>query len=418
MFPLLPTDLPTSTPSAAAAAVEHDVDKLFFDYFQYIAPVIRPDNTYQSIAFDGLRSNFDPHTSAESTPSADSDEAVEGTAPLIVTGRLTSPATSESSPEADDRSCPTRASDSKLTEPMLTEVLSDHKKTAAKPGPGSTPIPAVPHQTVFAIQVTHWGDRIAQHEQAVNHNILADQTANIVQLSGEDSKKSYGTVRNEAPSPPPIEVSASDKSTKPKSSNLESDVQQMPQNTDTKAISSISNMAVFNSKNIPAQAFQMELESIRETDVRQENVFSLALDKDQLIGGGKLFIPEIIRQIAPQLVPAISRDAGNTTEIALNPVELGKLRMNVTIHDGVVALQIMAERPETADLLRRHIESLAAELHALGFGDVTFSFSEGGSAKTSKDDGSSTTDIEDPKLTIDNPAQPSKRASDGLDLRL
>lgn len=88
-----------------------------------------------------------------------------------------------------------------------------------------------------------------------------------------------------------------------------------------------------------------------------------------LIGGG-----ETARHVAQQMTAAITQHNGRTTEIALNPVELGRVRMTMSAQDGTMSLHIMAERPETTDLLRRHIETLAQQFHALGYADVTFSF--------------------------------------------
>ena len=81
---------------------------------------------------------------------------------------------------------------------------------------------------------------------------------------------------------------------------------------------------------------------------------------------------EVARQVAGQL--AIAARPGQATEISLNPEDLGRVRMSMTSADATITLNIIAERPETTELLRRHIEMLTQEFKALGFEDVSFSF--------------------------------------------
>ncbi|WP_176827855.1 flagellar hook-length control protein FliK [Ruegeria marina] len=68
-----------------------------------------------------------------------------------------------------------------------------------------------------------------------------------------------------------------------------------------------------------------------------------------------------------------SREAG-TVDVRLNPKELGSVQMTLKAQDGGLALAILAERPETLDLMRRHIDQLSAEFRAMGYSDVAFSF--------------------------------------------
>ncbi|MEP5090382.1 MAG: flagellar hook-length control protein FliK, partial [Paracoccaceae bacterium] len=48
----------------------------------------------------------------------------------------------------------------------------------------------------------------------------------------------------------------------------------------------------------------------------------------------------------------------------------------ISAHDSGITMALLAERTETLELMRRHIDQLALEFHALGFGDVRFSFSQ------------------------------------------
>lgn len=81
------------------------------------------------------------------------------------------------------------------------------------------------------------------------------------------------------------------------------------------------------------------------------------------------------RHVATQLAQAVQSQQTGTTDITLNPKELGHVKLSLQAVDGTMFVAIAAERPETADLMRRHIDSLVQEFRALGFQDVSFSFS-------------------------------------------
>ncbi|WP_411889572.1 flagellar hook-length control protein FliK [Yoonia sp. SDW83-1] len=126
------------------------------------------------------------------------------------------------------------------------------------------------------------------------------------------------------------------------------------------------------------------------------------------------------RHVAHQVAVAISAQPGQTTEIALSPKELGRVRLSIVAVDGAITLAVLAERPETADLMRRHIDVLAQEFKSLGYDDIAFSFaddsqtepedkSEKPGAKSATVDGGT---VEDP------PSHPKHTVQSGLDLRL
>ncbi|MEP2029490.1 MAG: flagellar hook-length control protein FliK [Paracoccaceae bacterium] len=85
---------------------------------------------------------------------------------------------------------------------------------------------------------------------------------------------------------------------------------------------------------------------------------------------------ELPRSIARQLAEVSQRMPDRPVEVALNPEELGRVRMSISAHDSGITMALLAERTETLELMRRHIDQLALEFHALGFGDVRFSFSQ------------------------------------------
>lgn len=75
-----------------------------------------------------------------------------------------------------------------------------------------------------------------------------------------------------------------------------------------------------------------------------------------------------------QAIEILIRQPSRTMEITLSPQELGHVRMTI-IHGGNgMNVAVMADRPETLDLLRRHVDQLAAEFLDLGYADIGFSF--------------------------------------------
>lgn len=87
---------------------------------------------------------------------------------------------------------------------------------------------------------------------------------------------------------------------------------------------------------------------------------------------------ELARSMASQLVEAVRHGPHGSTDVALNPEELGRVRLSLTAQDGVLHVSVLAERPETHDLLRRNIGLLQSDFRALGYTDVAFDFGPGG----------------------------------------
>lgn len=84
--------------------------------------------------------------------------------------------------------------------------------------------------------------------------------------------------------------------------------------------------------------------------------------------------PTSPQAIAAQIVQTSVANNGKKTELILEPAELGKLTLRMTTDERSITLFLSAERPETLDLLRRNIETLAQEFRALGYENVNFSF--------------------------------------------
>ena len=83
--------------------------------------------------------------------------------------------------------------------------------------------------------------------------------------------------------------------------------------------------------------------------------------------------PHVARQIGEAMTQASHRP----TEIALSPKELGRVQMSVLADDGAVTINILAERPDTLDLMRRHIDQLGQTLRSMGYDSINFAFGHG-----------------------------------------
>ncbi|MEM7722223.1 MAG: flagellar hook-length control protein FliK [Pseudomonadota bacterium] len=114
-----------------------------------------------------------------------------------------------------------------------------------------------------------------------------------------------------------------------------------------------------------------------------------------------------------QQVAAFVRDQGfdprTPLDLALDPPELGRLRMSVTEIGGALTLTIMAERPETADLMRRHMALLSEEFARAGVDAPQVNISHGDGQ--SSQDNSAAADQGVSKTGQD--AAPAERAETG-----
>ncbi|MEL7130899.1 MAG: flagellar hook-length control protein FliK [Pseudomonadota bacterium] len=80
--------------------------------------------------------------------------------------------------------------------------------------------------------------------------------------------------------------------------------------------------------------------------------------------------------IAQQLAVAMQKAPDKPVEIALNPPELGRVRMVMTATETGVVVQVLTERTDTLDLMRRNINELGNALSELGYEDIAFSFGQ------------------------------------------
>ncbi|MEM6886511.1 MAG: flagellar hook-length control protein FliK [Pseudomonadota bacterium] len=140
---------------------------------------------------------------------------------------------------------------------------------------------------------------------------------------------------------------------------------------------------------------------------------------------------EVAGFVGRQMAEALQLSKDQPIQVALSPKELGKVKLSIAFGDAGITINVMAERQETLDLMRRNIQDLAREFHGMGYASVDFAFSEGRSGDTGSpdqdrasgpdDEGSQNPEAlslsSDLAKTTEGPVVQLK-ASEGLDLRL
>lgn len=90
----------------------------------------------------------------------------------------------------------------------------------------------------------------------------------------------------------------------------------------------------------------------------------------------ELMRPDTARAVGRQMIEQVQAGRNGSFEISLNPEELGRIRMTLTPSEQGLHLSLSGERSETLDLLRRHISELQQDFADLGYGDISFEFSD------------------------------------------
>jgi len=90
---------------------------------------------------------------------------------------------------------------------------------------------------------------------------------------------------------------------------------------------------------------------------------------------GQLTPPEA-RAVAMQMASQFASQTNKTTVIRLDPEELGHVRMTLRSTETGLTMVIVAERPETSEMMRRSIHELAEEFRSLGYESMAFQFGE------------------------------------------
>ncbi|MBK5932495.1 flagellar hook-length control protein FliK [Rhodovulum imhoffii] len=118
--------------------------------------------------------------------------------------------------------------------------------------------------------------------------------------------------------------------------------------------------------------------------------------------------------LATQVAEVIRTTPEGAVDVHLRPEELGRLRLTISPSDAGVSVTVQADRPETVELMRRHIDQLGAQLREMGYGQVSFSFGQHRQAPQGETPARSEGGGEQP-----DPSRPVRlRLSAGLDIRL
>jgi len=139
--------------------------------------------------------------------------------------------------------------------------------------------------------------------------------------------------------------------------------------------------------------------------------------------------PDLARHAIVQIAETIRATGERAMELRLQPEELGRVSMTMTQDGAGLSVALAADRADTMDLIRRHIDLLAEELRRLGYASVSFSFEHGGDPRPQRDpEGSAgmTDRVSDTDDAVpagghadDGPPTPSAAVSaSGMDIRL
>jgi hypothetical protein len=127
-----------------------------------------------------------------------------------------------------------------------------------------------------------------------------------------------------------------------------------------------------------------------------------------------------------QIVPTLRKGADGTTEIRLDPPELGRVRLTLRTDEHGLVVTVLAERPETMDLMRRNADMLLRDLATGGQTRVDLSFGSLGAETAGR--GGQGDDAPTAMVALDQPARAPgadlstqlrmSRAAGGLDIRV
>ncbi len=122
--------------------------------------------------------------------------------------------------------------------------------------------------------------------------------------------------------------------------------------------------------------------------------------------------------VTRQITEAVSSIREGQVTLRLSPEELGAVKLSMSMTDAGVTLHVQSARPETQDLIRRHIDQLKSELSSMGLGDVQVGFGGGHNPDQNTphlpdDMGVSKPDVQEPEID-----HPENAGLSGVDLRL
>lgn len=157
--------------------------------------------------------------------------------------------------------------------------------------------------------------------------------------------------------------------------------------------------------------------------IRESQVFSSAREASASVQSMTATArAETARAIASQMATAITtRPQSGAIEVALNPEELGRVSIVLNGRDDGLHMAISAERPETLDMIRRHLSVLEAEFKNLGLGDLSIDMGTSSDAQQDEaqgDDPGALASMPPDQIDEASPA-PARLGADGrIDIRM
>ncbi len=127
--------------------------------------------------------------------------------------------------------------------------------------------------------------------------------------------------------------------------------------------------------------------------------------------------------ITPTIIDMVKTGNDGPVDLTLSPEELGRLTISLKRDGDFVHVTVIADRPETLDLMRRHAGDLIADLRQAGFSGASLNFGQGGKdhqaqgpESTQDADTVASTLTPPPDTRLPNPGR--SRTGSGVDLRL
>ena len=312
-------------------------------------------------------------------------------------------------------------------------------KTNGAPGIGTTVAPDVGAASGEMDEVAALGTKAASEEAAIDPRSLAahgrtDSRAAAAGAAIAQTPRDRGLTP--APVQTPAESRISERARETLSRAVESAAPATPAAPQATAAQTTltSQMAAFQPVNKDSFVVKDTAEHALSLDGEAEN---LRFDMRGTAGTGStqqgsfasaVGRADVPRHVAMQIGEAVRAMPDRPVDIALNPEELGRVRLSISISEGGVTLSVLAERPETLDMMRRHADQLARELADLGFASIDLSFGQGRGSETEGGDDSSGSakaqglraiDETETAVAGDNPTNRlTLSPSGGLDIRI
>jgi len=141
----------------------------------------------------------------------------------------------------------------------------------------------------------------------------------------------------------------------------------------------------------PATPVDLQMPLTSDADTFGERL-AMASPATPLTPAPPLAGPQALAQVQTQAQPQVQAQAvwsqlqpqlpksGGAVEITLSPKELGTVKLIAHPGEAGLTLAILAERPETQELMRKHLDLLQAELRKAGFSALDFGADRNGSA--------------------------------------